>query len=95
MAQYIMQNKFGALKSHDYHVLMQQIFPLALRCLLAPGPHMVVMRILKVFKKFYNKVWNPLDIESFQLDVLVSLVLLKLIFHHPFLTSWFIYCITS
>jgi hypothetical protein len=38
MAQYIRQKNFGGLKSNDYHVLMQQIMPLALRGLLALGP---------------------------------------------------------
>jgi hypothetical protein len=37
MGQFIRQKVFGGLKSHDYHVLMQQIFPLALRGLLGLG----------------------------------------------------------
>jgi hypothetical protein len=35
--------KFGGLKSHDYHVLMQQLLPLALRNVLALGPRLAVM----------------------------------------------------
>jgi hypothetical protein len=42
---------------------------------------MVVMKISRVFKKLCNKVWNPLDIESLQLDVLVNLALLEI--HFP------------
>jgi hypothetical protein len=49
MSQYIRKKNFGALKSHDYHVLMQQILPLGLRGLLQPGPRMAVMRISKVY----------------------------------------------
>ena len=49
MAQYIRKRIYGNIKSHDYHVLMQQIMPLALRGFLQPGPRMAVMRILKVF----------------------------------------------
>jgi hypothetical protein len=45
MGMYIRKNNFGDLKSHDYHVLMQQFLPLALRSLLATKPWMVVMRI--------------------------------------------------
>ena len=35
ISPYIQQSNFGGLKSHDYHVLMQQILPLALRGLIA------------------------------------------------------------
>jgi len=31
MAQYIRKKNFGGLKSHDYHVLIHQILPLATR----------------------------------------------------------------
>jgi hypothetical protein len=47
MAQYISWKKFGGLKSHDYHVLMQQILSFIFRCLLAPRPQMAIMKILK------------------------------------------------
>ncbi len=55
--------------------------PLALKDLLAPRLRMVVMRISRVFRKLCNKVWNPLDIKSFQLYVSVSLALLDI--HFP------------
>jgi hypothetical protein len=64
MAQYIRSRNFGGLKSHDYHVLMQQIMPLALRGLLQPGPRMAVMRISKVFRRICHSVWNPLEFEA-------------------------------
>jgi hypothetical protein len=81
MAQYIRSRKFGGLKSHDYHVLMQQIMPLALRGLLQPGPRMAVMRILKVFRRICHSVWNPLEFEALQADVARSMALLKI--HFP------------
>jgi hypothetical protein len=37
LGKHIRGKKFGSLKSLDYHVLMQQIMPLALRGLLKPG----------------------------------------------------------
>ncbi len=62
MAQYIRRKNFGGLESHAYHVLMQQIMPLALKGLLALGPRMVVMKISRVVRRICNKVWNLLDI---------------------------------
>lgn len=38
MGKHIRKKNFGNLKSHDYHILMQQILPLALRGCLAFSP---------------------------------------------------------
>ena len=81
MAQYIRKKKFGGLKSHDYHVLMQQVMPLALRGLLQRGPRMAVMRICRVFRKICGSVWNPSEIEDLQADVARSMALLEI--HFP------------
>ena len=78
---YIRKKIFGGLKSHDYHVLMQQILPLALRGLLQPGPRMAVMRISKVFRRICNKVWNPLEFQGLRVDVARSMALLEM--HFP------------
>jgi hypothetical protein len=45
LEHHIWKKKFGSLKSHDYHVLMQQVMPLALRGLLKEGPKMALMRM--------------------------------------------------
>ncbi len=47
MAQYISWKSFGGLKSHHYHLLMQQIMSFIFRCLLAPRPLMAIMKIFK------------------------------------------------
>jgi hypothetical protein len=80
MAQYIRRKKFGGLKSYDYHVLMQQVMPLALRGLLQPGPRMAVMRISNVFRRLCIRVWNPSEFEALQADVSRSMALLEIHF---------------
>jgi hypothetical protein len=80
MAQYIRWKTFEGFKSHDYNVLMHQILPLALRGLLDHGPWMAIIRISKVFRRICNKVWNPFEIESLWLNILVSLALLEMYF---------------
>ena len=72
---------FGGLKSLDYHVLMQQVLPLALRGLLQPGPRLVIMRMCKVFRHFCTKVYNPHDFASLEVDVAESMLLLEI--HFP------------
>jgi hypothetical protein len=66
LGKHIRSKKFGGLKSHDYHALMQQLLPLALRGLLKPGPRMAVMRMCKVFRRICTKVYNPAEFKSLE-----------------------------
>jgi hypothetical protein len=84
LGKHIRGKKFGSLKSHDYHVLMQQIMPLALRGLLEPGARMAIMRMCKIFRRLCTKVYNPADFESLQLDVAESMALLEMEFPPSF-----------
>jgi hypothetical protein len=93
MGKYI-QFVFGGFKSHDYHILMQQPLPLALRRLLASGRHMTMMRVSKVLMRICNKVRNPFKIDSIQIDVAISLALVEIHFPPSFfyiMTHLFIY----
>jgi len=47
---------------------------------LDPRPQIVFMRISKVFWRICNKMWNPLEIKSLQLNVSISLALLEMYF---------------
>jgi hypothetical protein len=78
--KHIRKRNFGILKSHDYHVLMQQLMPLALRGLLKPGPRMAVMRMRKVFCRICTKVYDPAEFQSLEADVAESMVLLEMEF---------------
>jgi hypothetical protein len=80
LGKHIRGKKFGSLKSHDYHVLMQQIMPLALQGLLILDARMVVMRMCKIFRRICIKVYNPAEFESLQVDVAESMVLLEMEF---------------
>ncbi len=55
MGKYIKKKNFGNLKSHDYHVLMQQFLSLTLRGLLATGPWMAVMSNPKILGGFVTR----------------------------------------
>jgi hypothetical protein len=81
MAQFIRRKVFGVLKFHDYHVLMQQILPLALKGFLGLGLWMAIMRVSKVFRRICSKVWDPFEIHSLWNDVATSLILMEM--HFP------------
>lgn len=78
------KKNFGGLKSHDYHILMQQIMPLALRDLMEPGPRMAIMRMCRVFRRLGTKVYNPADFPSLEADVAESMALLEIEFPPSF-----------
>ena len=80
----IRKKEFGGLKSHDYHVLMQQVLPLAIRGLMQPRPPMAVMRMSKLFRRICTKVYNPADFSSLEQDVAESMALLEMEFPPSF-----------
>ena len=84
LGQHIRKKKFGGLKSHDYHVLMQQVMPLALRSLLKPGRRIAIMRMSKVFRRLCTNVYNPEHFHSLELDVAESMALLEMEFPPSF-----------
>jgi hypothetical protein len=83
--KHIRKKKLGGLKSHDYHVFMQQVLPLALRGLMKPGPRMAIMRVCKIFRRLCTKVYNPAEFDSLQVDVAESMALVEM----EFLPSFF------
>ena len=84
LGKHLRKKNFGGLKSHDYHVLMQQILPLALRDLMQVGPRMAVMRMSKVFHRICTKVYNPAEFESLEAEVAETMSLLEMEFPPSF-----------
>ena len=80
----IRKKNFGGLKSHDYHVFMQQVLPLALHGLMKPWPRMPVMRMCKVFRRLCTKVYNPASFASLEADVAKSMALQEIEFPPSF-----------
>jgi hypothetical protein len=48
--RHIMEKKLGSMKSHDWHMLMQQLMPLGLRGLIQPHVRLALMRLSRVFR---------------------------------------------
>ena len=51
--------QIGGLKSHDHHVLLQNLLPVALRGLLPKGPRTAVMRLCNFFSRLCQRVIDP------------------------------------
>ena len=54
----ISKGKLSALKSHDYHVLMQQIMPLCFRKISNKALAGAVIRLSRIFRKICAKTIN-------------------------------------
>jgi hypothetical protein len=68
--------KLSGLKSHDYHVLMQEIVPASLRTSLHPGVRAAIIRLCKAFKRICAKEFTAnevSDLESFVAETLATL----------------------
>lgn len=57
----ISKGKLSSLKSHDYHILMQQILPLCLRNIGDEKLVGAIVRVSRLFQKLCARVIEPLD----------------------------------
>ena len=79
--KHVQKKKLGGMKSHDYHVLMQQILPLCVRTLMDEGPRMTIMRLSRVFRRICGKVWDPSQSQTLKSDVALTLCMMEI--HFP------------
>jgi hypothetical protein len=77
LAKHMVDKKLGSMKSHDYHMLMQQPLPLCVLGLMMVEPWMAIMRLSRVFRQICVKVWNPTNIGNLQENVAITLSLLE------------------
>jgi hypothetical protein len=72
--------KLSGLKSHDYHVLMQQLLPACIRHFMAEGPRNAVIRLGNVFRMICSRVVNPTEIPNLKLYTAETLCMLEMWF---------------
>lgn len=60
---------FGKMKSHDFHVLMQQILSVCLRGLMEKPVRLCIVRLGDVFTRICTKVWDPEELPKLRTDV--------------------------
>ena len=77
----------GGLKSHDHHVLLQNLLPVALRGTLPRGPRIVVNRMCNFFNRLCQRVIDPEKLISLEAESLRHCANLKGFFLHLCLIS--------
>ncbi|KAL6509602.1 hypothetical protein OROGR_022912 [Orobanche gracilis] len=71
-------------KSHDSHILMQQLLPIALQNLLPDYVRAPVLRLCKYFRELCSKTLNHIDLVQMEGDIAVTLCQLEKIFPPSF-----------
>jgi hypothetical protein len=78
--KHVARRRLTAMKSHDHHVMIQQILPACVRNILLPGVRQTIIRLSKCFQKICMKVVNPDDIPSLKVYVAETLSMLEMWF---------------
>ena len=85
----ISKGKLSGLKSHDYHVLMQDLMPVCMRDLDNDALTSLIVRISRIFKKICAKTVDKAEQETLFEECAETLCLMEKLFPPPFLTLWF------
>jgi len=83
--------KLVRLKSHDCHVLMQQLLSVAFRAILPTSVGGILTRLYMFFNVICKKVIDPRVLDDLENEAIRLLCQLEIIFHLHFLISWFIW----
>ena len=76
--------KISGLKSHDNHILMHQLFPIALRESLPSHVTRSLIKLACFFREICSKTLTVLDIATIEIDIIVTFCELENIFPPSF-----------
>ena len=80
------ERKIFGLKSYDNHILMQQLFPIALRGSLPSHVTRPLIKLACFFREICSKTFTVSDIVTLEADIVVTLCELEKIFPPSFFT---------
>lgn len=76
----------GMLKSHDFHILMEQFLPLAMRGSLPDEVSAVLNELSSFFRQLCGKVLNVKALDKLQHDIVLTLCHMEMLFPPSFFT---------
>ncbi|XP_063949039.1 uncharacterized protein LOC108203290 [Daucus carota subsp. sativus] len=76
--------KLIGMKSHDCHVLMQHLLPVAIRGILPKHVRLVITKLCFFFNAICSKVIDPMTLDKLQADIIVTLCEFEMYFFHSF-----------
>ena len=78
------EKKFTNLKSHDCHVLMTQLLPVALRGILPENVRLAIVKLCAFLNEISQKAIDPNKLIKLQNDVVQCLVSFEMVFAPSF-----------
>ena len=78
------KKKFAHVKSHDCHVLMTQLLPVALRGILPANVRATIIKLCAFLNAISHEAIDPTSLIRLQKDVVQSMVSLEMIFPPSF-----------
>ena len=84
MLKHLSDRKLHGLKSHDHHIILQDILPASIRGLLHLGARDAVIRLGHCFKMICQKTLDPSQMKPLQLYVAETMCLLEIWFPPSF-----------
>ena len=84
LGKLIQKSRFIGLKSHDFHCLLQQIVPVAIRTLLQPLQRTALIRLGKSFNRICTRVVDKAQMMALRLYVVETLCILEVCFPPAF-----------
>ena len=78
------EKKFTNLKSHDCHVLMTQLLPVALRGILPENVRLAVVKLCAFLNEISQKAIDPKKLTRLHNDEVQCLVSFEMVFPHSF-----------
>ncbi|XP_020874040.1 uncharacterized protein LOC110226484 isoform X2 [Arabidopsis lyrata subsp. lyrata] len=76
--------KVQGLKSYDYHVLMQQLLPVAIRGLLPKGPRVAIIRLCTFFNHLCQRVIDREQISVMEAEIVETMCMFERYFPPSF-----------
>lgn len=76
----------GMLKSHDFHILLEQLLPLAMRSTLPDEVTTILMEFCSFFRKLSGKVLKVEDLDKWQDQIILTLCHMEMLFPPSFFT---------
>jgi hypothetical protein len=72
--------KLRGLKSHDYHIIMQQVLPLCIRNLMQDEAQMFLVKLSQMFNNFFLKVIDRSTMATLRVEVAKTMAMLEKVF---------------
>jgi len=76
--------KLVGLKSHDFHVLKQQLLPVAIRDILPNKVRLAITRLCFFFNAICSKVVDPMKLDELENEIVIILCQLEMYFPPAF-----------